>query len=145
MVAVSFVTTLVMLLATCALLLLLLGHGSCSAVVSGLDFGAARPLPQVVKIDGEEMEMWVPIISQIVRKMLLEGGRQIPIKMQRIERIVKRGRETEGSWAPSGTLAPSVWAPSGRSGTDLQPFFARGSVTRIGTKLNREGLFERVL
>ena len=109
-----------MLPASTQLLLLLLGHGCRSYVILSLGFGAATPLPQVVKtlpqvvkIAGEEMEeMWVPVISQIVKKMLLQGSRPKPINPQRMERILKRGvLDTWGSLAPSSTLAQSGWAP----------------------------------
>ena len=55
-------------------------------------------------------------------------------------RIVKRGRETEGSWAPSG---------GSRSGTGQQvfkPFFAAnlGNDIRVRTRMNGGELFERI-
>ena len=144
-----------------------------------ITFGASPAVHHLRPITvGASPELWVPnprfielhdIILQIVREMLPPGARPAePMRPQRMERIVKRGRETEGSWAPSGwppagwapsgtlapsstlepsstlapsgTLAPSWWTPSDQ----LKPFFTRGRVTRVGTSMNKEGLFERI-
>ena len=134
----------------------LLPTGCCSQVVSGLVLETASPIPQVVKIGPEEMEeLWVPIprfvelhdiMLQIVQKMLLRRGRTAePIRGGwRIERVVKRGRETEGSWSPAGWAPSATWAPSGQT-HQLKPFFMRDRVTKVGKSMNRDGLFERIL
>ena len=131
--------------------------------MSGLVLETASPIPQVVKMGAEEMEeLWVPIprfvelhdiMLQIVRKMLLRRWRTAePIRGGwRIERVVKRGRETEGSWSPAGwapsvTLAPSGTLPASGQTDQLKPFFMRRDrVTKVGKSMNRDGLFERIL
>ena len=150
LVTVPLVTTFAMLLSSILLLvsLNLVGLGCCGhvSVTSGWDFKTGRPIPQLVRIGGvvptpRYIELR-DIISPIVRKMLLRGAMTIPFRGERIQQIVKRGRETEGSWAPSSSSGS--WHSSGR---DLQldinkPFFARD---RVGMSKNRAGLFERIL
>ena len=150
------VTALAMLLLASSTQLLLLtllssdlivvsrGLGCCSTVLSGLDLeeetvrpallqlvereteGLSDPLPRIIKLGSLH-----DIISQLVRNMV--EGANIAVRAPRLERIIKRGRETEGSWAPAG------------AGTELlKPFFfGRGRAKSIRTS-ERGFLLDRI-
>ena len=158
LVTVRLVTTFAMLLSSILQigLLNLVALGCCGhvSVTSGWDFKTARPIPQLVRIGGVvpiPIGGVVPIpryielrdiTSKIVRKMLLGGAMTIPFRGQRIQQIVKRGRETEGSWAPSSSTGS--WQKTGRDvQLDIKPFFARDKVEM--SRNRAAGLFERIL
>ena len=120
------------------------GLGGCSPLLSGLDLeeetvrpallqlvereteGLSDPLPRIIKLGSLH-----DIVSQLVRNMV--EGAKIAVRAPRLERIVKRGRETEGSWAPTG------------AGTELiKPFFfGRGRAKSIRTS-ERGFLLDRI-
>ena len=103
------------------------GLACCSPVLSGLDWEEETVRPALRQLVERETD----IVSQLVRNMVEEA--KIAVRAPRLERIVKRGRETEGSWAPAG------------AGTELlKPFFfGRGRAKSIRTS-ERGFLLDRI-